>query len=155
LAPVPEDVDRPAAVPAPQADLDPLAYGVDKWAQDRLVNPVPHVVYLIRCATPATFYVGISRDFATRLAAHQANARRLTVDGQGDLQAYPYEPSVAFMMRHGFDRVEDVVSVPDRVAAIAVEIAWTKALAETGFTVFGNNPDPTRSWWNRNEVRPS
>jgi hypothetical protein len=150
--PVPDDTERPAAVPAPVADMEPLAYGVDKWAQDRLLNPVAHVVYLIRCATPGTFYVGISKDFTRRLAAHQANARRLTVDAAGDLHAYPFEPSVAFMMRHGFDRVEDVVSVPDRVAAIAVEIAWTRALAEAGFTVFGNVPDPTRPWYDRNEL---
>ena len=100
------------------------------------------------------------------MAEHQRSARRLTVerpeDGPGDLRAYRMAPSEAYVMRHGWDRVETAELVPDRVCALLLEALWTCTLAGAGVEVFGNWPGdlcPTKVWlerpayWDRNTVR--
>src|SRR5438093_6789705 len=74
---VPADLPR---VPAPVLKWEPsflawMQYAGDTalvtWVRERLVHPTAHVVYLVRCATAGTFYVGITRDFDERMADHQ------------------------------------------------------------------------------------
>jgi hypothetical protein len=127
--------------------------------------PVPHAVYLIRSATPGTFYVGISMDWPTRLAAHQRAARRLmrAKDNPDKVQAYRLDAWEAFDMRHGFDRVESVIVVPDKVSTLLAEVLWTCLAAAAGYTVFGHwlgDLCPAKAWlerppsWARNTVVP-
>ena len=133
-------------------------------------------MYLLRLArSPLAFYVGIAleREFENRMADHRRSARRLTVARErathldveprpGQLRAYRMAPSEAWLMRHGWDRVETAELVPDRVCALLLEALWTCILHGAGVEVFGNWPGdicPASAWmerpqyWDANTVR--
>jgi len=164
---VPADLPR---TPAPVLAWEPsflawMQYARDSalvaWVRERILEPVPHVVYLVRCASGA-FYVGITKNLDERMADHRRSARRDTREhDSAELRAYQMAPSAAYLMRHGFDRVEATIGVPDRVAALLAEVNWTCLLAGAGFTVFGHAPGalcPGHDWsprvpyWDRNMV---
>ena len=137
--------------------------GLAAWVRHRLVQPEPNVVYLLRLASGA-FYVGITpeRRLDVRVTEHQRSARRLMLERPGgELRAYPMAPSEAYVMRHGWDRVEMTALVPDRICAWLLEVIWTCVLARAGVEVFGNDLGdlcPGAAWrgslpmWDRNTV---
>jgi hypothetical protein len=79
------------------------------WTRYRVVAAREHVVYLLRLATGA-LYVGLARldRFAARMKEHQRNAQRDAPDS----------PRAAYLKRHGWDGVNELRLVPDRIAAL-------------------------------------
>jgi hypothetical protein len=71
---------------------------------------------------------------------HQRNAAR---------EESPKSPSEAYLQRHGWGAVDELVLLPDRIAAWMTESVWTCALAARGVEVFGQNPGdlcPGKVW---------
>ncbi len=69
--------------------------------------------------------------FTSRMKEHQRNAQREAPDS----------PGAAYLKRHGWDGVDELRLVPDRIAALLLtEAEWTCALAARGVEVFGNWP---------------
>jgi hypothetical protein len=163
------------------ADREPdfvawLRYAQDKalvsWVRDRLVAPKPHVVYVLQCAVPDTFYVGITSDLADRMKSHGRAARRRLVntidrrgaDDEGALDfvlgrpaAWPSSPGESWILQYGLARVDDreravpdyVIEVPDKVVALLVEALVSCSIRGAGHEVFGCTTDaicPGADW---------
>jgi hypothetical protein len=131
---------------------DWLQYAGDRalklWVQERLAEPVEHVVYLRRLRSGA-LYVGITRvdRFKNRMRTHDRNAARA---------ALPDAPNEFYSWFHGPGDVIDMRLVPDRIAALLLEAEATAKLAAVGLEVFGSCPaHPDVPWWERNWRNPS
>ena len=109
-------------------------------------------MYLLRLATGALCVCITRADrFTARMKEHQRNAQREAPD----------LPSAAYLRRYGWDGVDELRLVPDRIAAWLTEAESTCALAARGVEVFGNWPGdlcPSKAWaeappsWGRNWI---